>query len=146
MGNCPRPPGPSRFSYYEVLVRSRAISAAREAKPDLEKRLLAEIKKQAFTAQEMRDRLPTIIDRAKVLRRYEQGTVSLEDAFEQAKISSTQQRLKKVRDGLRQIEKNDIDQLGRNELKAAEQVVKNISRELKRVAAMIEVKIAETTR
>ena len=136
----------SRFSYYEVLVRSRAISAAREVKPDLEKRLLAEIKKQAFTAQEVRDRLPAIISKPKILRRYERGTVSLEDAFEQAKISSTQQRLKRMRDGLSQIEKSDIDQLARNELKAAEQEIKNIGRELKRVAAMIEVKIAETTR
>ena len=137
---------PSHFSYYDVLVRNRAISAATEANPALEQKLRTDIKEEAFTAQEMRDRLPTIINKPKVLRKYEQGSVCLEDAFERAKINSTEQQLKKVRDGLSQIEKGDIDQLEHNELKAAQQVTKKITRELKRVTDMIEAQIAKTTR
>lgn len=137
----------SHFSYYEVLVRNRVIAKARrQADSGLKQRLLAEIKEEKFTAQEMRDRLPTIINKPRILRRYEQGRITLEDAFERAKISGTEQRLKKVRDGLSDIERNDIDQLEHNELRAAQQAVKKIDRELKRVADMIEVKIDETRR
>ena len=136
----------SHFSYYSVLVRNKAISLKRKENPGLEQRLLDEIKEEKFTAQEMRDRLPTIINKPRILRKYEQGSITLEDAFERAKISDTEQRLKKVRDRLSHIEKNDIDQLEHNELKAAQQVVRGIKQELKRVADMIEVKIAETRR
>ena len=50
----------SNFSYYNVLVRSRTISSAsRKIANHCETRLLSQIKTEAFTAQEMRERLPT---------------------------------------------------------------------------------------
>ena len=44
-------------------------------------------------------RLPTVIAKPQILRKYEKGDVSLEDAYDRAKISGAEQRLKKVRDG-----------------------------------------------
>ena len=98
----------SHFSYYDVLVRNRKISAAIEQRPALRSTVLAQIKVAKFTAQEMRNNLPTIIAKPRILRKYENGSVTLDDAYDRAKISGTEQRLKKVRDGLDDIEKNDI--------------------------------------
>ena len=66
--------------------------------------LLSQIKTEAFTAQEMRERLPTIIAKPRILRKYEKGEVTLEDAYDRAKISGAEQQLKKIRDGLEDIE------------------------------------------
>ena len=116
----------SRFSYYEVLVRNRVISSATAERPALQQRLLDQIKDEAFVAQKMRDQLPTVLDKPRILRKYEEGDITLEDAFDRAKISGTEQRLKKIRDELDHLEKSDIDGLEYNRLKAAQQVVRKI--------------------
>ena len=54
----------SNFSYYYVLVRNRVISSAIEDSKLLRGTLLSQIKTGDFTAQEMRERLPTIITKA----------------------------------------------------------------------------------
>ena len=128
----------SNFSYYNVLVRNRAISSAIEDNRSLRDILLCQIKTENFTSQEMRDRLPTIIAKPKIRRKYEKGGVTLEDAYDRAKISSTEQRLKKVRDGLDDIEMDDLRPLERNELNAVQQVVKKINQSLKRVSGMVD--------
>ena len=134
----------SHFSYYDVLVRNRTISSATAESSTLQQTLFDEIKSEAFTAQEMREHLPTVIAKPRILRKYEQGDVTLDDAFDRAKISGTEQRLKKVRDGLDDIEKNDIDRLEHNELRAVQQVVKHIRQRLKRVSDMIDAELAGT--
>ena len=128
----------SHFSYYDVLVRNRQISSTIEERSTLRDILLAQIKGEEFTAQEMRKRVPTVIAKPRILRKYERGDVSLDDAYDRSKISGTQQRLKKVRDGLDDVRKGDIDHLEHNELGAVIQVLKQIHRHLKRVTGMIE--------
>ncbi|MCY3839134.1 MAG: ParB N-terminal domain-containing protein [Gammaproteobacteria bacterium] len=133
----------SHFSYYSVLVRSRPISAAIAASPKLEQTLLAQIKTQPepFTAQEMRERLPTVIAKPRILRKYEKGDVSMEDAFDRAKISGAEQRLKKVRDGLDDIERDDLAPLERHEVKSIQQVVRQIRQRVKRVSDMVDAEL-----
>ncbi len=128
----------SNFSYYHVLVRNRAISAAIEDSKPLRATLLSQIKTEDFTAQEMRDRLPTIIAKPRILQKYAKGDVTIEDAYDRARISSTEQRLKKVRDTLDDIKKNDVNSLEHKDLKAAQQVVRQIRRYLSRVSSMID--------
>ena len=133
----------SNFSYYNVLVRSRAISSAIEDSKPLRDILLSQIKTEAFTAQEMRERLPTIIAKPRILRKYEKGEVTLEDAYDRAKISGAEQQLKKIRDGLEDIELDDITPLERNELKAVQQVVRRIGQGLKRISGMVDAQLAD---
>ena len=132
----------SHFSYYNVLVRNRVISAVIKNNQPLRDTLFGQIRDEDFTAQEMREHLPTVIAKPRILRKYERGGVSLDDAFDRAKISGTEQQLKKVREGLNDIEKTDINHLEHNELKAVEQVIKQIRRGLKRVDDMIKTRIA----
>lgn len=131
----------SNFSYYNVLVRNRAISSAIEDNRTLQDTLLSQIKTENFTAQEMRERLPMIIAKPRILRKFEKGDVTLEDAYDRAKISGTEQRLKKVRDGLDDIELDDFASLERHEVKAVQQVVRQIGQRLKRVSNMVEAEL-----
>lgn len=132
----------SNFSYYNVLVRNRAISSEIEDNGTLRDTLLSQIKTEDFTAQEMRERLPMIIAKPRILRKFEKGDVTLEDAYDRAKISGTEQRLKKVRDGLDDIELDDFASLERHEVKAVQQVVRQIGQRLKRVSKMVETQLA----
>ena len=134
----------SHFSFYNELVRNKAISSVIEKNRALRQTLFTQIKAEDFTAQEMRERLPTIIKKPRILRKYEKEDVTLDDAFDRAKISSTEKRLKKVRDVLGDIEQRDINRLEHNELRAVEQVVRQIHRGLKRVAGMIDARTAVT--
>lgn len=129
----------SNYSYYNVLVRTRAISSEIENNKPLRDTLLDQIKTEGlFTAQEMRQRLPTIINKPKILRKYERGNIPLEDAYDRAKISGVEQRLRKIRERLDDIEQDDIISLDRSELRAIKQVVKRINQGLKRVSDMVE--------
>lgn len=134
----------SHFSYYYVLVHNRIISSTIPKRPALRDTLFTQIKDEQFTAQEMRQHLPTVIAKPRILSKYERGDITLDDAHDRAKISGTQQRLKKIRDGLDDIEKRDIDVLEHNELRAVEQVFRQIRQRLKRVGAMIDAKVAGT--
>ena len=132
----------SHFSYYNVLVRNRVISSAIAQSQGLQDTLFTQIKAGKFTAQEMREHLPTVIAKPKILRKFEKGDVTLDDAFDRAKISGIEQRLKKIRDGLDDIEKSDINGLERNDLNTLQQVVKHIRQRLNRVSGMIDKTIA----
>ena len=133
----------SHFSYYNNLVTNRKISAAIAERPALKDTLFEQIKAEEFTAREMRDHLPTVIEKPKILRKFENG-VTLEDAYDRAKISGTQRRLKRICDGLDDIEKGDIDGLEHNELGAVRQVLRKIRRNLNRVSDMLDDKTAAT--
>ena len=132
----------SNFSYYNVLVRNRVISSTIETNKAVRDTLLSQIKTEAFTAQEMRECLPTIIAKPRILRKYEKGDVTLEDAYDRAKISGAEQQLKKIRDGLDDIERDDLAPLEHNELKAVQQVVRQIGQRLKRVSKMVDTQLA----
>ena len=134
----------SHFSYYNVLVRSRPISSAIADSPTLHDTLLAQIKIEPFTAQEMRERLPTVIAKPRILRKYEKGDVTLEDAYDRAKISGAEQRLKKIRDALDDIERDDVSPLERHEIKSVQHVVRQIRQRLKRVSNLVDAELATT--
>lgn len=131
----------SHFSYYDVAVSGRKISSALQNSQTLKEELLSQIKNERFTAQELRKRLPVVIDKPKILRKFERGDINLEDAHDRAKISDTQRRLRRVRDGLDDIEKTEIEKLDHNELKAVQQILRKISRNLTRVRRMVDTKI-----
>ena len=132
----------SHFSHYEILVRNRAISSALDTNEALRETLLAQIKTGAFTAQQLRDRLPAVITKPRILRKYEREEIDLEDAYDRAKTSTTEKRLKSIRDRLDDIERGEINKLERNEIRAVQQVVKQIRQRLQRVSGMVDTRIA----
>ena len=131
----------SRFSYYYVLVTNRSISPALEHNAALKNHLLAEVKSETFTAQEMRDRLPTIIQKPKILRKFQRAEITLEEAFDRAKISHAEQRLKKIRELLDDIERDNIAGLELQQIRPVQQVVRRIQQSLKRVSDMVDAEL-----
>lgn len=137
----------SNFSFYDVVVRTRKIQSAITSSIPLRDTVLSQIKTKDknFTALEMRKRLPAIIDKPRILKKYEKGDISLEDAYDRAKISGVEQRLKRIRDRLDDIEQNDIKDLDRSEVKAVQQVVRRIDRSINRISKMVENKLKTDT-
>ena len=128
----------SHFSYYGVLVENRAISSEVKENQELRDRLLSEIKSgNHFTAQEMRDQLPTVIKKPKILRKFIRGDVPLDEAFDRAKVSDTESRLKRIRKLLDDIEADDVGSLERHERQAVRQVVRQIQRGVTRIEKMV---------
>ena len=130
------------FSYYNVLVRTRAISSAIENNVPLRDKLLSQIKTGDFTAQEMRGRLPTIVRKPRILRKYEKSEVTFEEAYDRAKISGAELKLKNILDRLDDIEMDDIAPLEHKELNAVKPVVRRIGQRLKRVSDMVDAQLA----
>lgn len=128
----------SNFSYYQVLVTNKKISSTIQTRPDLKDTLFTEIKAQDVSAQQIRQWVPTVIEKPKLLRKYERKDVTLDDAYDRAKISGTERRLKRIRDWLDDIEKKQIDSLEHNEIGAIRQVLRQIERNHKRVSGMLE--------
>ena len=132
----------SNFSYYDVLVRNRSISRVTSEDPLLHQTVLSQIRGGAFSALEMRQRLPVIIAKPRILRKFAQGDITLEEAHDRAKISGAEQQLKKARDILDDIQKSDITPLDRNGLRAVEQLIRQANRNLKRVSSTVEAQLA----
>ena len=132
----------SRFSHYEVLCGTPEIKSTIEKNSVLRNTLLSQIKAETFKALELRKRLPIIIAKPRILKKFSKGEVSFEDAYDRAKISGAEHRLKKIRDSLDDVEKNDLASLERQEVKAVQQVVRQIQRRLKRVSDMVETELA----
>ena len=132
----------THFSHYEVL-QGREIRPAIESNPALKDTVLCQILSESFDALELRKRLPTIIEKPKIRKKFEKGQISFEDAYDRAKVSGAERRLKKIREELDYVEKGDIASLDRQNVKAVQQVVRQIQRRLKRVSDMVEAEIAD---
>ena len=133
----------NHFSYYDVLVRKREIRAKMDESPQLRTRLFDEIRglgkgeAQEFTAQELRNRLPAIIKKPRVLSRYVGGEIGLEEAWERAKVSPAEDRVKKALSLLEEISTWDVRGLSRNALNSLGQSVKKLEREIRRVRGVV---------
>lgn len=128
----------SRFSHYEVLVGTPAIRSAVDQRPALKDTLLGRIRADSIEALELRRQLPVIIAKPRILKKFEKGEVTLEDAYDRAKISGAERLLKKIRAELDDVEREDLRPLAQQEVKAVQQVVRQIQRCLKRVSGMVE--------
>lgn len=115
----------SRFSYYEVLfglfsppkLRTDA-RASQELSDPLRKNLLERIarfgveeRKNEFTAMEMRSKVPSVMKKPKILRKFIAGELTLEDAFDLAKETRVEMRLRKAVQMLRGIERSEVENL-----------------------------------
>ena len=134
----------SHFSHYEVLVRNRQISESIADNSELRNFLLESIKelgpdesKVAFTAQELRDGLPTIISKPKVLKKYINGTVTLDEGYQDAKISGAHERVKQAQQRLSDITEKELKHLDSNALNSLEQDARKLKRTVQLINDMI---------
>ncbi|MCY4148470.1 MAG: ParB N-terminal domain-containing protein [Gammaproteobacteria bacterium] len=130
----------SNFSYYDVLVRNRKISDEIEKNKTLKDMLLTGIKEEPkpFTAQQVRDKLPAVIDKPRILKKFIAGDIeTLSEAYDLAKISNLQHKLKEAYKRLEYIEPKDLEGLERNDLNASDQIARKIYQQVKRVQGLV---------
>ena len=133
----------SHFSYYNVLVRSQEISEAMN-KEDLSSFLLTKIKNFGpneedgdFTALELRQKFPVLLSKPKVLKKYIDGEIDLDEGYQRAKISQVEDRVRKAMALLDDVEKKDISQLEQVRFRAFKQDVRKLSQRVDRINRII---------
>ncbi len=132
----------THYQCYDVLVRNRPISSEIEKNQVLRETLLSQIKTEAIAAREMHDKLPVVIKKPKMLKKYQKGDITLKEAHDRASVSGAQQRLERVRQSMDDITKTDITSLDTNEVKAAKYVVGKILQQVNRISKMIDEKLS----
>ena len=135
----------SHFSHYNVLVRVPAISKGMNDRDGLGSCLLEKIRNLGsdeddshFAAQDLRKKLPVILKKPKVLKKYIDGRIDLHEGYQHAKISHVEERIKGAKTLLEDVSKQEVSQLEKNELNAFKQAVRKLSREIQRIEKMVE--------
>ena len=144
--HCSQDRARSHFSYYDVLVRSPDISRAMKERADLRDFLWAEIQgvkspepnEDDFTAQNLRQYLPKILRKPKILKKYMGQEMGLSEAGQLAKISGAEASAKKARALLQDVSKQEVLELEPNSFAAFKQSCRKLGQELTRINKIIE--------
>ena len=132
---------PNHFSYYDVLVRTKGLIAGMESAGGL-KNLLSDIKQIGpeedgpFTALDLRKKLPVVLKKPKVLKKYVDRKIDLDQAYQRAKISDVEENIKQATGLLEDVSKDKVSDLEKNEFNAFKQATRKLSREVKRITDM----------
>ena len=131
----------SHFSYYDVIVRTRDIS--KEVESEGVGSLLVDIRNlgeddddNAFTAQDLRKKLPVVLKKPKVLKKFKDGEINLEEAYQRARISDLEDKVKRARGLLEDISISDAKQLEQGSFKAFQYAVGKLLKEVERIQKM----------
>ncbi len=141
----------SHFSYYDVLVRNKEAYKKIKEEGGLQ-RTLDDIKafepnkeqdeededKNNFTALELRKALPVIFKKSKVLKKYEEGTIDLVEAYDRAKISKVEESVKEAIKYLEDISGEEVGKLEKNDFDAFKHVVGKLKKATKRIEKLTE--------
>lgn len=135
----------THFSYYDVLVRNRVISEELRVNKKLESTLLKHIKEQSidsdgksqFKAMELRDKLPSVISKKRTLNKFADGKLTLEEAYDRAKLSGVQQTVNDALGKIDNVKRKDIDSLDVNQLNAVLMSARKLEKKVSRLVSMI---------
>lgn len=135
----------SHFSYYDVITRNREISKA--VKDDVKLRdvlhkRIKELGKQPsdeaeFTAQELRRKLPPILTKPKIRKRFMGGQENLDDCYQDAKESNVREIVKRVLSRLKAVTKRDLSRLEPTEINALAPEARRLCQEAERVRKIV---------
>lgn len=134
----------SHFSYYNVLHSSRISKAMREE--GLKDIFLKKIKSLGpndkdgdSTAIDLRKKLPVILKKPKVLKKYIDGEIDLDEGYQRAKISEVEKKVRQAKDILSDVSRDDVAQLEQGRFKAFKQDIKKLKQEVVRIEKMTNV-------
>jgi hypothetical protein len=75
----------SRWSYYDEYLKSNKIKKARKKHPEMDALVVKSIKSGDIErAMDLRDQLPTVCGSAQLLKKFAEGKITLETAYERA--------------------------------------------------------------
>ena len=136
----------SHFSYYDALVRSRKINQSSGYTSEVKKRILQKIKKSAtkdaddaeFKAQEMRDKLPAVLAKKKVLQKFLDGTLTLDEAYQNARQSDPSRKIRQATATIDSISKKEIARLEMKDINSLLLDTRKLTRAAERVHKMVQ--------
>lgn len=135
----------SHFSHYNVLVRTRKIAEELDLNKKLKSILVSKIRAQGkegaedsdFKAQDLRDKLPVIIEKKRILQRFMDGKLSLDEAYQNARLSGAHQNIKAALDKILDIEKAELQNLSPTEINSALITAKKLCKESDRIRSIL---------
>ena len=127
----------SNFSFYGVMVRTPVIA---KAEKDVHDVLRTKIRKEQkeFTAQELRDKLPSVLQKPKVKKKFLRGDIDLDEAYQRARRSKTEDKVGRAAGILDDIARKEIETLTQNEFNAVRYRVNKLARIVKRLKELVE--------
>ena len=139
-----------KYSWYNVLTSNRAINEVFEDRAEFRERVLSVVREAGPEASEpvgraspaFRDALKTLVKKDRPLRQFCSGRKTLQDAAEEARMSSLSAKLRKVRDLLQSIDRTDFGDLSPNDLNDASATFKRLRRDVETISRFF----AETSR
>ena len=133
------------FSFYEVIERNSVIKQEVDGTPEFSDFLLSRIRsfdtpeeENLFTAQELRDKLPRVIQKPKVLKALVAGSIDLDEAHERARISRVEETVRKARGLLEDVSRRHVRELDKPRYNAFKQDVRRLTKEVERISKMVE--------
>ncbi len=128
-----------KFSYYDIIIRSTKLKPFFEQNPSLKKFVLESLKKDKppFEAQGLRDDLPNIAKKPKVLNKLIDGSIDFTQALEDSRVSQPKQFITKARSALDNITKKDIEQLDDSDRTALKIEVKRCKKDIQRISDIL---------
>ena len=133
----------SHFSYYDVLVRNPKISEGMKKAEGYDglfldiKNLGPDEQANSFTAQELRNKLPIVLNKPKVLKKYVAREINLDQAYQRAKISDVEENIKQATALLDDVSEAKVSQLEQNRFGAFKQTTRKLMRAVERIKNMV---------
>ena len=138
----------SNFSYYNVMVRSREIrNALREE--SVRAVLLDKVKSfgtgstKEFTAQELRDRLPEVLQKPKVKKKFLRGDIDLDEAYQRARRSKTEHKVRRAAGILDAISRTEVEALAQGDFNALRYRVRKLAKIVERLQRIVDTTATE---
>ena len=133
----------THFSYYSVLETT--LKQDLKADANLKSALLSMIRPSddhshdpPFTAQNLRDQLPVVLKKPKILRKFVKGEVTLDTAHDRAKISDTQSKMKQIRSILNDITGEELRVLSPADHKAVVYECRKVKAAVSRIRQILQ--------
>ena len=129
----------SNFSYYDVIRRNKVIHEKIQEDPKLKSFLLNEIKENSntFSAQDLRNKLPVVLQYKKITKRLSEKKIELNDAYHEQKHNSPDMKLRLALSTIRTIEEKEIGKLSQPELNKSQMALKSLLKEHGRIYKML---------
>ena len=114
----------SNFSYYKVMIENKSISSSFKEVDGLKEVVLEQVKivgkgenNGEFTAVDLRNQLPVIVEKPKALKKFIGGSHSLREAYIIAEVSTAEANVKRARDLVEVISERELTQLDQVSIK-----------------------------
>lgn len=131
-----------KYSWYNVLTSTRDVNRVFEDDSGFRERVLSVVREAGPEASDpveraaptFRDAVKTLVNKDRPLRQFCAGKKTLQEASDEARMSSLSAKLRKVRDLLQSIDQTDFGDLSPNDLNDASATFKRLRKDVETIS------------